>query len=319
MSVQTQAAGPVSALAEPAPAVEFAAVVKDFGRVRALDGLDLAVPPGSITVILGPSGAGKTVTIKHIVGLLHPTQGTVRVDGRDLARVNEAQLRALRQQMSVQFQGSLPYSCALFDSLSVYDNVAFGLRHRTALPDEEIDDIVRDYLQRVGLAAYADHLPAQLSAGMRKRAALARALSLESRLVIIDDFESGIDGVRLAHLAELVRDVKKRTEATFVVTTHDIDTARRISDYAVVIHEGRVVASGPTASVIASEDPIVRQLMHGERTGPLALRSSGPDRREEYMKLYGKQYGMRAVPLAAVVLLGMFAAVLFLLATRHLG
>jgi phospholipid/cholesterol/gamma-HCH transport system ATP-binding protein len=174
--------------------------------------------------------------------------------------------------MSAMLQGSLPFSCGLFDSLSVYENVAFGLRERTHWPPERIDEVTMDYLRMVGLSKHGDKFPRELSAGMRKQTALARALALEARIVIIDDLDSGIDTVRLALLCELIRDAQRDTEATFFVTTHDMDVARRLADHAAVLHKGRIVASGAAETVFGSDDEFVHQLVTGGREGPLQLR-----------------------------------------------
>jgi phospholipid/cholesterol/gamma-HCH transport system ATP-binding protein len=259
---------------QPTAPIELVEIVKELGSERVLDGVDLAVPVGAITVLLGPSGAGKTVTIKHVLGLMQPSAGVVRVEGKDLADISEAELYEVRRGMSAMLQGSLPFSCGLFDSLSVYENVAFGLRERTRWSPERIDEVTKAHLLMVGLRDNAHDMPAELSAGMRKRTALARALALQSRIVIIDDFDSGIDSVRLTLLCGLIRDVQQRTQATFLVTTHDMTAARELADYAAVMNEGRIVASGDASAVFGSGDPFVHQLIAGERSGPLQLRTT---------------------------------------------
>jgi phospholipid/cholesterol/gamma-HCH transport system ATP-binding protein len=252
-------------------AIELEGVVKRFGSEQVLNGVDLAVPPGEITVLLGPSGAGKTVTIKHIVGLMRPSAGVVRIEGKDLAAISEAEMYELRRAMSVVLQGTLPFTCGLFYSLNVYENVAFALRARTRWPPERVDEVTLAHLDMVGLRDRANDMPAQLSAGMCKRTALARALALEARIVIIDDFDSAIDGVRLALLCELIRDAQRSIDATFLVSTHDMTAARKLADRAAVIHEGRIVASGDADAVFGSNEPMVRQLITGELSGPLQL------------------------------------------------
>jgi phospholipid/cholesterol/gamma-HCH transport system ATP-binding protein len=258
----------------PGAAIELANVVKEFGSERVLDGVELVVPQGAITVLLGPSGAGKTVTVKHVVGLVQPTAGVVRVEGRNLAAITEEELYELRRGMSVVLQGTLPFTCGLFYSLNVYENVAFALRTRTRWDPERIDRVTMDHLEMVGLRDRAEAMPDQLSAGMCKRTALARALALESRIVIVDDFDSGIDGVRLGLLCELIRDMQRRTEATYLVTTHDMTAARQLADHVAVIHEGHIVASGDANTVFGSTQPLVRQLIDGEVSGPLQLRAT---------------------------------------------
>ena len=257
----------------PAAAIELVDVVRDFGSTRVLHGVDLEVSRGAITGLLGPSGAGKTVTINHIVGLLRPSKGAVFVDGQDLARLSDEGLNRVRQRMGVVLQGSLPFTCGLFYSINVYENVAYPLRQRTRLPEQQIAETTMAHLQMVGLADRATAMPDQLSAGMCKRVAIARALALEAEIVIIDDFDSGIDGVRLALLCDLLADEQRRTGATFLVTTHDMSSARRLAENVAVIHEGRIVASGEAGSVFNSQEPLVRQLLTGGVSGPLQLRN----------------------------------------------
>ena len=255
-------------------AIELEGVVKRFGSERVLDRVDLAVPAGAITVLIGPSGAGKTVTVKHILGLLQPSAGVVRVEGKDLGAISEAELYEVRRGMSVVLQGTLPFTCGLFYSLNVYENVAFALRARTRWPPDRIHRVTMEHLDMVGLRDRADSMPDQLSSGMCKRTALARAFALEARIVIIDDFDSGIDGVRLALLCELIRDLQASTAATYLVTTHDMTAARELADYAAVIHEGRIVATGDAGAVFDSTQPLVRQLVAGELSGPIELRAT---------------------------------------------
>lgn len=256
-------------------AIELEDVVKEFGGERILHGVDLAVPSGAITVLLGPSGAGKTVTVNHVFGLLQPSSGIVRVEGRDLAAISEEELYELRRGMAAVLQGSLPFTCGLFYSLDVYENVAFALRtRRPRWSPDRVREVTLEHLQMVGLRDRADDMPDTLSAGMSKRVALARALALEARIVIIDDFDSGIDRVRLALLCELIRDMQRTTGATYLVTTHDMTAARELADHVAVIHEGRIVASGDAPAVFDSSDPLVHQLIRGDLSGPLELRTS---------------------------------------------
>jgi phospholipid/cholesterol/gamma-HCH transport system ATP-binding protein len=248
--------------------------VKELPSERILDGVNLVVPAGAITVLLGPSGAGKTVTVKHVLGLMQPSSGVVRVEGKDLAAISEDELNEVRRGMGVVLQGTLPFTCGLFWSLNVYENVAFPLRDRTRWTAERIDRVAMEHLDMVGLRDRAYDTPDQLSAGMCKRVALARALVLKPRIVVIDDFDSGLDAVRLSLLGELIRDLQRRTEATFFLTTHDMKMARELADYAAVIHEGRIVASGNADTVFRSTDRLVRQLVTSEPSGPLQLRDT---------------------------------------------
>jgi phospholipid/cholesterol/gamma-HCH transport system ATP-binding protein len=246
-------------------------VVKSFGRERVLDGVDLTIPAGAITVLLGPSGAGKTVTISHVVGLLSPDRGAVYVGDRNLVALGDAELNEVRQSMAVVLQGTLPFTCGLFFSLTVYENVAFALRQRNRWSEERVRQVTMEYLGMVGLADRAGDMPEHLSAGMCKRVAIARALALEARIVLIDDFDSGIDGVRLALLCRMITEIQRETGATFLVSTHHMSAARRIADYVAVIHDGRIVASGEAEAVLGSSDPLVRQLVAGDTSGPIQL------------------------------------------------
>ena len=255
-------------------AIELIDVVKDFDSTRVLDGLNFAVPTGAITVLIGASGAGKTVTVNHIVGLIQPTTGTVRVEGRDLAMMTEGELNELRREMAAVLQGTLPFSCGLFFSMNVYENVASPLRQRRPRwSSERVHAITMENLRLVGLGDNVNDMPDELSSGMAKRTAIARALALEARIVVIDDFDSGIDGVRLALLCDLLQEIQRESGATFLVTTHDMSAARKLADYAAVIHEGRIVASGEADEVFDSEEELVGQLVAGELSGPIQLRS----------------------------------------------
>src|SRR3954452_17307880 len=181
--------------------------------------------------------------------------------------------------MAAVLQGTLPFSCGLFYSMNVYENVASPLRtRRPRWSSERVHQITMEHLKLVGLAENANDMPEQLSSGMAKRTAIARALALEARIVIIDDFDSGIDGVRLALLCDLLQEIQRDLDATFLMTTHDMTAARKLADYAAVIHEGRIVASGEAGEVFSSDSPLVGQLIAGELEGPLPLRSFGARR-----------------------------------------
>ena len=219
-----------------------------------LDQVDLSVPAGEITVLLGPSGAGKTVTISHIVGLMHPDRGRVEVEGHDLARDlrRGASTGCAREwRWCSRARCRSPAGCS--SRLNVYENVAFALRQRNRWSEAQVHEATMANLEMVGLRDRADAMPDQLSAGMCKRVAIARALALEARLVIVDDFDSGIDGVRLSLLCEMLADAQRQSGATFLVTTHNMSAARHLADNLAVISDGRIVESGPAAEVLDSD------------------------------------------------------------------
>ncbi len=247
-------------------AIEFIDVHKAFGSNRVLRGLNLGIPEGQVSMILGPSGTGKSVCIKHIVGLLYPDQGDVIVAGHSIPSLADDDLFELRKKFGVLFQDG-----ALFGSLNLYDNVAFPLRQHTEKGEEEIAEIVNRRLREVGLGDANEKMPNELSGGMRKRAGFARALVLDPEIVLFDEPDSGLDPVRTALLCELIKEVHAENGGTYVVITHDILSARRVAEHISILWRGRIVESGPAAELFASENPFVRQFLSGESAGPLGM------------------------------------------------
>jgi phospholipid/cholesterol/gamma-HCH transport system ATP-binding protein len=247
-------------------AIEFVDVHKSFGRNHVLRGLNMALPENRISMILGPSGTGKSVCIKHIVGLLYPDEGDVIVHGQSIPSLPDAELFELRKKFGVLFQDG-----ALFGSMNLYDNVAFPLRQHTEKGEEEIAEIVNGRLREVGLGDANEKMPNELSGGMRKRAGFARALVLEPDIVLFDEPDSGLDPVRTALLCELIKEVHAENGGCYVVITHDIMSARRVAEHISVLWKGRIVESGPAEELFASENPFVRQFLSGESAGPLGM------------------------------------------------
>jgi phospholipid/cholesterol/gamma-HCH transport system ATP-binding protein len=246
--------------------IEFIDVHKSFGRNHVLRGLNMGLPAGKISMIIGPSGTGKSVCIKHIVGLLYPDEGDVIVQGRSVPSLRDADLFEMRKKFGVLFQDG-----ALFGSLNLYDNVAFPLRQHTEKGEDEIADIVNRRLREVGLADANEKMPNELSGGMRKRAGFARALVLDPDIVLFDEPDSGLDPVRTALLCELIKEVHAEHGGCYVVITHDIMSARRVAEHISVLWKGRIVESGPAQDLFASENPFVRQFLSGESAGPLGM------------------------------------------------
>jgi phospholipid/cholesterol/gamma-HCH transport system ATP-binding protein len=246
--------------------VEFIDVVKRFGRNIVLDGLNLGIPDGMITMILGPSGTGKSVCIKHMVGLLYPDEGDVLVHGQSVPDMSDDDLFAMRRKFGVLFQDG-----ALFGSMNLYDNVAFPLRQHTEKSEDEIREIVSRRLREVGLGGAEDKMPNELSGGMRKRAGFARALVLDPEIVLFDEPDSGLDPVRTALLCDLIREVHEENGGTYIVITHDIASARRLAEYMAILWRGKIVEAGMRKELFESGNEFVRQFLSGESAGPLGM------------------------------------------------
>ncbi|HWX45422.1 MAG TPA: ATP-binding cassette domain-containing protein [Solirubrobacteraceae bacterium] len=251
---------------EAPDAIQFIDVHKAFGSNRVLRGLNLGLPEGKVSMILGPSGTGKSVCIKHIVGLLYPDQGDVIVAGQSIPSLSDDDLFELRKKFGVLFQDG-----ALFGSLNLYDNIAFPLRQHTEKADEEIAEIVNRRMREVGLGDAGEKMPNELSGGMRKRAGFARSLVMEPDIVLFDEPDSGLDPVRTALLCELIKEVHAENGGSYVVITHDIMSARRVAEHISILWRGRIVESGPAEELFASENPFVRQFLSGDSAGPLGM------------------------------------------------
>ena len=247
-------------------AIQFIDVHKAFGRNRVLRGLNLGIPEGQISMILGPSGTGKSVCIKHMVGLLYPDSGDILVHGESVPSMPDVDLFEMRKKFGVLFQDG-----ALFGSMNLYDNVAFPLRQHTDKGEDEIGEIVNLRLREVGLEGSADKMPNELSGGMRKRAGFARALVLDPDIVLFDEPDSGLDPVRTALLCELIQEIHNENGGAYVVITHDIMSAKRVAEYIAVLWKGRIVESGPAEELFDSDNQFVRQFLSGASHGPLGM------------------------------------------------
>jgi phospholipid/cholesterol/gamma-HCH transport system ATP-binding protein len=241
-------------------------VHKRLGGVSVLDGLNVAFPEDKITVVLGPSGTGKSVLIKHIIGLMFPDSGDVIVKGKVVKDLTMPELLAMRRKIGVLFQDG-----ALFGSMNVYDNVAFPLRQHTDYSEAVIAERVRERLGDVGLSDAMYDLPSQLSGGMRKRAGFARALVMEPDIVIFDEPDSGLDPVRTALLCDLIQEMHQIYKGSYLVVTHNIASARQIGEYIALLWRGRIVEAGDAEKMFSSENPFVRQFLSGSAEGPLTM------------------------------------------------
>lgn len=246
--------------------IEVDDVHKAFGQHKVMDGLTLNFYDGTITTILGPSGTGKSVLIKHILALMYPDRGDIRVFGNSVPTMGEDALYKLRENYGVLFQDG-----ALFGSMNLYDNVAFPLRQHTKFPEDKIRRIVMASMADVGLTGAVYKMPSEISGGMRKRAGFARALVLQPKIVMFDEPDSGLDPVRTSLLNDLILDIHGKYGGTYLVVTHDISTARKVSDYVGLLWKGRVVHWGETEAAFRSDDPFVKQFLAGDSAGPLGM------------------------------------------------
>jgi phospholipid/cholesterol/gamma-HCH transport system ATP-binding protein len=246
--------------------IECKDVKKTFGRNTVLNGLNVGIPDGMISVVLGPSGTGKSVLIKHLIGLLFPDSGDVIVHGQSVPHMTMTQLLEMRRKFGILFQDG-----ALFGSMPLYDNVAFPLRQHTDFSEAQIREIVDARLADVGLSGAGDRMPNEISGGMRKRAGFARALVLDPEIVMFDEPDSGLDPVRTALLCELIQQMHAENGGTYIVITHDIASARRIGEYIAVLWKGRIVEAGGAAEMFDSGNPFVRQFLGGDSRGPLGM------------------------------------------------
>ena len=246
--------------------IELQNVHKAFGAFKVLDGVTCRIPKGEITVLMGPSGTGKSVTLRHIVGLLPPDRGDVYVADRDVPMLNEDELLELRRGIGMLFQDG-----ALFSSMSLYDNVAFPLRQHTKKGEGEIREIVMDRLTEVGLAGAEKRMPNELSGGMRKRAGFARALVMEPRILLFDEPDSGLDPVRTTLLCDLIREISDKYQATSIVVSHDVGAVRRFADNIGILYKGKMRHFGNKKEIEESDDEFVHQFFNASSEGPLGM------------------------------------------------
>lgn len=246
--------------------VEVTGLTKSYGRQNIWHDVTLTLPPGEITALLGPSGTGKSVFLKSVMGLVEPEEGTILIDGVDMVTANEARRLEMRRYMGVLFQDG-----ALFGSMNVYDNVAFPLREHTKKSESEIRQIVMDKLDMVGLVGQEHKVPGEISGGMKKRAGLARSLVTDPAIILIDEPDSGLDPVRTSNLAQLLVEVNAATDATMLVVTHNIELARTMPDNLGMLYRRELVMFGPREEFLLTDHPVVSQFMSGDPEGPIGM------------------------------------------------
>lgn len=247
-------------------AISVQGLTKSFGPQTIFEDVSMEIPKGLVTMVLGPSGTGKSVFLKHLVGLLRPDRGRVLIGQDNISVLRGRELYALRKKFGVLFQDG-----ALFGSMNVYDNTAFPLREHTRKPESEIRRIVVEKLELVGLRGAELKLPGEISGGMRKRAGLARALVLDPEIILFDEPDSGLDPVRTAFLNELVLDLKAQTGSTMIIVTHHIPSAAQVADYIGLLFRRHLVSFGPKEDMFTSKDPVVKQFLAGGTDGPIGM------------------------------------------------
>jgi phospholipid/cholesterol/gamma-HCH transport system ATP-binding protein len=274
---------------EKTPIIEVRHMIKSFGTQPVLDDINLDVYPGEIMVVIGGSGCGKSTLLRHLIGSLNPDQGTVKLFGRDITTMSEAELNEVRKRFGILFQ-----SAALFNSLTVGENVALPLREHTNLDESTIEIMVKIKLELVGLREHANKMPAQLSGGMKKRAGLARAIALDPQILFYDEPSSGLDPVTSAQIDRLIIDLTKKLRVTSMVVTHQMDSAFTIADRMCMLDKGRILKIGSRQEfetlrncnpdqLQSEQDKLIRQFLRGDAHGPITKRKMTSDYEEDLL------------------------------------
>jgi phospholipid/cholesterol/gamma-HCH transport system ATP-binding protein len=247
-------------------AIEVEGLTKSFGAQRIWEDVTLTLPMGEVSAILGPSGTGKSVFLKSLIGLLRPERGKIVVDGTNVIECSAKELYEIRTLFGVMFQDG-----ALFGSMNLFDNTAFPLREHTKKKEGEIRDIVMEKLELVGLTGDENKFPGEISGGMRKRAGLARSLVLDPQIILCDEPDSGLDPVRTAYLSQLLIDINAQIDCTILIVTHNINIARTVPDNIGMLFRKHLVMFGPRELLLTSDEPVVRQFLNGRRVGPIGM------------------------------------------------
>ncbi|MFE1593628.1 ABC transporter ATP-binding protein [Nocardia sp. NPDC058705] len=241
-------------------------VTKSFGSQRIWQDVSITLPSGEVSALLGPSGTGKSVFLKSLIGLLRPERGSIFIDGTDITTCSNKELYEIRKLFGVLFQDG-----ALFGSMNLYDNIAFPLREHTKKTESQIRQVVMEKLELTGLLGAEGKLPGEISGGMRKRAGLARALVLDPQIILVDEPDSGLDPVRTSYLAQLLLNINAQIDATILIVTHNINLARTVPDNIGMLFRRNLVMFGPREVLLTSEEPVVKQFLNGRMIGPIGM------------------------------------------------
>jgi phospholipid/cholesterol/gamma-HCH transport system ATP-binding protein len=244
--------------------IEITNLHKSFGAFPVLRGVNLTVEKGESMTVIGGSGSGKSVLIKHIIGLLFPDKGQVKVGGEVLNNLDEQGLNEVRKKFGMLFQGA-----ALFDSLTVWENVGFGLKQHTKMSDKDIRDVATQKLALVGLKGVEEKMPADLSGGMKKRVGLARAIAMDPQIILYDEPTTGLDPITADAINDLIVDLRKKLGVTSVAITHDMHSAYKISDRIAMLYKGEIQETGTPDEIRGTSNPIVKQFITGSAVGPI--------------------------------------------------
>ena len=247
--------------------IKIVDLYKSFGTKPVLRGVDLEIETGETMVVIGQSGSGKSVLLKHLIGILKPDKGEIFIDGLEITRLREEELQRITRKFGMLFQAA-----ALFDSLTVGENVSFGLERYTYHSPAEIKRIVAESLNKVGLNDIEGLMPFELSGGMRKRVGLARAIAYRPEIILYDEPSTGIDPIRADSINDLINDLKRDLSVTSVVITHDMVSSYKVADRIAMLYEGRIIEIGTPAEIQASSNPIIQQFIHGQARGPITDR-----------------------------------------------
>jgi len=252
--------------------IEVKNLVKSFDKLTVLNGMNFSVPKGKITVIMGGSGCGKSTLLRHLVGLLNPDSGEIHFEEKNIVRMNKEEMTKVRKSFGMLFQGA-----ALFNSMTVGENVAVPMKEHTDLSPEIMNIIVKVKLELVGLTGFENFMPFQISGGMKKRVALARAIALDPKIVFYDEPGAGLDPITASMIDQLILDLSKKLNMTSVVVTHEMKSAFRIADQMIVLHKGKVLEVGTPEKIKRSTNSFVKQFIEGEPEGAIPLKQTSDD------------------------------------------